>query len=536
MNHNIPLLSVDNLCVRFQGDERPHDAVKGVSFSLYKGETFALVGESGSGKSVSALSVLKLLPYPMASHPQGRIIFDNQDLLSIDDQKLRQIRGNKISIVFQEPMTSLNPLHTIEKQIRESLELHTGISRQKMRARVIELLKLVGFEDGESRLDAYPHELSGGQRQRVMIAMALACEPDILIADEPTTALDVTTQAQILKLLEDLKQKLGLSLLLITHDLGIVQKMADRIAVMQQGLIIEQGNTKDIFENPQHPYTKTLIDSEPTGAPVPFADNAETILTAKNLCVRFPIKAGIFQRTTGFVEAVKDTSFSLGQGKTLGIVGESGSGKTTLAMALLRLQESIGDIFFFDQNIASLKRKQLIPLRPKIQVVFQDPFSSLSPRMTINQIIGEGIETHKLAKDKVSRDIMIHHALEQVGLDPETGNRYPHEFSGGQRQRIAIARALVLKPKLLILDEPTSALDRAVQSEILDLLKTLQKKHKLTYIFISHDLKVIKAIAHHVIVMKNGEIIESGARDTIFSHPKAIYTQNLFKAAFNLDH
>lgn len=528
------LLDVKNLAVYFKDREKVNPAVKGISFVVNKGETLALVGESGSGKSVSALSILKLLPYPLASHPTGEIWFEGKDLLHLPEKELQTIRGNRIGMIFQEPMTSLNPLHSLEKQISEVLIWHKHLSPEACKARVIELLGMVGFPDGAQRLTTYPHELSGGQRQRVMIAMALAAEPDILIADEPTTALDVTTQAQILDLLLDLQKKLNLSILLITHDLEIVKKMAHQVCVMHRGEIVEAASKNELFKNPRHPYTQALIASEPKGAPVPFEHKNPVVLRVKNLKVQFPIRKGFWQKTVDYVKAVEDANFSLQQGETLGIVGESGSGKTTLAMAILRLQQSTGEIQFKTTRLDQITGRAVRPYRRHIQVVFQDPFSSLSPRLTVEEIIGEGLGVHRLAKSKADQEALIIQAMKDVRLDPLTRFRYPHEFSGGQRQRIAIARALVLSPELLILDEPTSALDRAVQSEVLDLLKALQQKYRLAYLFISHDLKVIKAIAHRLVVMKSGQIVEAGNTLDLFTNPQNAYTKTLIKAAFEL--
>jgi microcin C transport system ATP-binding protein len=528
------LLNVINLSVHFKTQTKTFHAVDGVSFTIKKGETLALVGESGSGKSVSALSILKLLPYPLASHPTGKILFEGKDLLQLSENELQHIRGNRIGMIFQEPMTSLNPLHTLEKQIAEVLILHKGWKFEQCRPRILELLDLVGFKDGAERLSAYPHQLSGGQRQRVMIAMALAAEPDLLIADEPTTALDVTTQARILDLLQSLQKKLNLSLLFITHDLDIVRKMAHSVCVMKQGHIVEAATTKELFSNPQHPYTRELMASQPKGDPVPFNEGNPQILKIHDLRVEFPIKKGLLQRTVGYVHAVQGASFSLKQGETIGVVGESGSGKTTLAFAILRLQSSTGEIKFKETDLERLKGRAVRPFRRHIQVVFQDPFSSLSPRLTVDEIIGEGLSVHEVAKSKTEHEGLIVKAMKDVRLDPSTRFRYPHEFSGGQRQRIAIARALVLSPELLILDEPTSALDRAVQSEVLDLLKSLQEKYQLTYLFISHDLKVIKSIAHQLVVMKSGKIVEQGSASEIFARPQHDYTKTLLKAAFEL--
>lgn len=526
---SLPLLSIKDLWVRFGS----FNVVKGLSFDLERGETMALVGESGSGKSVTALSILKLLPYPQAVHPQGEIKFKGENLLEASSERLRKIRGGEISMIFQEPMTSLNPLHTVEKQISEVLTLHKNFKGSHLQEKVIELLELVGFTDAPTRLQSYPHQLSGGQRQRVMIAMALATEPSLLIADEPTTALDVTTQAQILDLLQSLQQKLNMALLLITHDLSIVRKMAEKVVIMQKGECIEAGVTKSVFKMPQHPYTKQLLNSEPRHTTKELDRSAPIILEAKNLSVKFAQKLALFSPKI-YLNAVKDVSFQVRQGETLGIVGESGSGKTTLAFALLRLQESQGEIFLQGTPIHHLKNKELRTLRHKLQIVFQDPFSSLSPRMTIAEIMGEGLKIHHPKLTSAQREDLIIESLKEVNLDPETRNRYPHEFSGGQRQRIAIARTLILKPQILVLDEPTSALDKPIQVEVLELLKNLQAKHHLTYIFISHDLKIIRAISHHVLVMRQGLIVESGPTSVIYEKPHHPYTQELLKAAFEL--
>lgn len=530
-----PLLSVENLSVHFQQENKVIEAVKSVSFTLNSHETLALVGESGSGKSVTALSILQLLPYPKASHPTGNIEFHGRKLMGSSEDHLRKIRGNRIAIIFQEPMTSLNPLQTVEKQIREVLQSHKGLNGEKARKRCVEVLEMAGFKDGVARLGAYPHQLSGGQRQRVMIAMALACEPEILIADEPTTALDVTIQAKLLRLLKKLQKKLGMSMLLITHDLGIVKKMADRVVVMKDGEVVEQGETKKIFSKPKSPYTRRLIHSFPKGEGVNVSGNEKKLLTAQNLKVYFDVRQGLFRRKVSEIRAVDDVTLTLKEGHTLGIVGESGSGKTTLAMALLRLERSQGNIWFHGQNIQDYSRRELRPLRRQMQVVFQDPYGSLSPRMSIGQIVAEGLNIHKLTKSAESTELHVINALTEVGLDPETRHRYPHEFSGGQRQRVAIARALVLKPRLIVLDEPTSALDRSVQVDILELLKKLQVSHNLAYLFISHDLAVVRAISHEVMVMKRGKIVESGTAEAIFTSPKKPYTQALIKAAFDLE-
>ena len=532
--HDDNVLEVNNLSVNFTVNKEVVPAVKHVGFNLKRGETLALVGESGSGKSVTALSILQLLPYPTASHPGGSIRIAGKEVIDLPPDELRQYRGNRVSMIFQEPMTSLNPLHSVGKQIRESLTLHAKIAGEKATQRVLELLNLVGIPDPEERLNAYPHELSGGQRQRVMIAMALANEPDILIADEPTTALDVTIQAQILTLLMDLQKKLGMAILLITHDLGIVRYYSDRVSIMYDGEIVESGITEEIFNQPQHVYSKKLLAAEPSGIAAPVDKNADTLIELSNLNVWFPIKKGIFARTVNHVKAVKDVSLNVKSGQTLGIVGESGSGKTTLGLAVLRLLKSKGDINFLGQRIDKLNQKQLRPLRREIQMVFQDPFGSLSPRMSIAEIVGEGYEIHKLGTAEEQKNAIIE-VLNEVGIDPKHKDRYPHEFSGGQRQRIAIARALILKPKLIVLDEPTSALDRTVQSQIIDLLRDLQVQHQLTYIFISHDLSVVKAISHNLVVMKSGEIVEQGTAENLFNHPSHEYTQSLIKAAFHQD-
>lgn len=529
-----PLLKVQNLSVDFSTPGGAVQAVKQVSFEVGKGETLALVGESGSGKSVSALSILQLLPYPVARHPNGSIRFEDQEMIGAPDATLRGIRGNDIAMIFQEPMTSLNPLHTIEKQINEVLFVHKGLARRAARERTLELLNLVGLSDAEKRLNAYPHELSGGQRQRVMIAMALANEPKLLIADEPTTALDVTIQAQILELLDDLKQKFDMSMLFITHDLGIVRKMADRVCVMNQGEIVENGATEDIFKNPTHDYTRHLLDAEPSGTALAPDHGAPKIMQANDLKVHFPIKAGLMRRTVDHVRAVDGITLEIREGQTVGVVGESGSGKTTLGLALLRLISSQGTIEFDGQNIEDMRTNELRPLRREMQVVFQDPYGSLSPRMSIAQIIEEGLKVHGLGDNAAERDEKIVTVMQEVGLDPEVRHRYPHEFSGGQRQRVAIARALVLRPKFIVLDEPTSALDRSVQAQIIDLLRGLQEKYKLAYLFISHDLKVVRAISNHVIVMRDGKVVEQGPADEIFDRPGEDYTKALMAAAFDL--
>jgi len=525
-------LEVDNLWVRFRNSRnQATDVVRGVSLELRNGETLAIVGESGSGKSVTALSILQLLPYPAAEHPSGSIRLDGQELLGADQKQMRLIRGRRVSMIFQEPMSSLNPLHTVVRQISESLIVHRKMSRASARERTLELLKLVGIVDPESRLDSYPHQLSGGQRQRVMIAIALANEPDLLIADEPTTALDVTIQAQILELLRELQAKLGMAILLITHDLAIVKKFADRVAVMSKGEIVESGTTAKIFNEPSAPYTKNLLAAEPKGKPVAVDDAASEIIGSQDLKVWFPIRRGILRRTVSNIKAVDGVTLSVRSGQTLGVVGESGSGKSSLGLALLRLQASQGIIRFNGNNIEELNSSDIRPLRRQMQIVFQDPYGSLSPRMNIGQIISEGLQTHGYKNnlaDKVAR------VLDEVGLSSGMIDRYPNEFSGGQRQRIAIARAIVLEPKLLVLDEPTSALDMSIQAQIIDLLRDLQVRRNLAYIFISHDLKVVRALAHDLIVMKDGKIVEQGPSEAIFQRPNNPYTKKLLAAAFDI--
>jgi microcin C transport system ATP-binding protein len=530
------LVSVEDLSVDFRGGGGSIvHAVKKVSFDIGKAETVALVGESGSGKTVTALSILRLLPYPAASHPSGVIRFKGEDLMALPLDGLRHVRGNQISMIFQEPMTSLNPLHTIEQQIGEVLKIHRGLSNSAARARVLDLLDKVGIEDPKGRLDSYPHQLSGGQRQRVMIAMALANEPDLLIADEPTTALDVTIQAQILDLLLKLKSEFHMAMLLITHDLGIVRKMADRVCVMTNGEIVERGTAHDIFASPQHPYTKHLLASEPKGSPPAANAKAPVILEAKDLKVWFPIKRGFMRRTVGHIKAVDGIDLAVKEGQTLGVVGESGSGKTTLGLALLRLVSSEGPIVYLGNRIDGYDSKRMRPLRRDMQIVFQDPYGSLSPRLSIAQIIEEGLLIQKPDMDRAERRARVSKALKEVGLDPASQDRYPHEFSGGQRQRIAIARALVLEPKFLILDEPTSALDVSVQAQIVDLLRGLQKRYKLAYLFISHDLKVVRALANAIIVLRHGKVVEQGPARTVFTKPKTDYTKALLAAAFELE-
>ena len=528
------LLEVKDLSVAFTQGERTTLAVDRVSFSIKKGETLALVGESGSGKSVSALSILKLLPYPSASHPSGSIRFKGQELLDADERDLRRVRGNDITMIFQEPMTSLNPLHTVERQIGEILEIHQNVKGDAARARIIDLLGKVGIRDPETRLLDYPHQLSGGQRQRVMIAMALANNPDLLIADEPTTALDVTVQAQILKLLKELQAEFGMAMLLITHDLGIVRAMADTVVVMQHGKAVEAGDAKEVFAHPQHAYTKLLLTAEPKGAPPPSDPTAPVVLETKNLKVWFPIKRGFFRKTVGYIKAVDGVDAVVRSGQTLGVVGESGSGKTTLGLALLRLIRSEGPIVYMGKEIDGYNTAMMRPLRKEMQIVFQDPFGSLSPRLSIQQIVEEGLTVQGKDLNYEERREIVARALTEVGLDPSTMDRYPHEFSGGQRQRIAIARALALEPKFIMLDEPTSALDMSVQAQIVDLLRNLQQKHNLAYLFISHDLKVVRALANEVIVIRNGVMVESGPTADVFSNPQTDYTKALIAAALNL--
>jgi microcin C transport system ATP-binding protein len=528
------LLQVRDLSVTFGSGDGAVDAVKRVSFDIKRGETVALVGESGSGKSVTALSVLQLLPYPMARHPSGSIRFQGRELVGAPARDLLAVRGDRVSMIFQEPMTSLNPLHTIERQVNETLILHKGLTREAARRRTLELLEQVGIPEAAKRLDAYPHQLSGGQRQRVMIAMALANEPDLLIADEPTTALDVTIQAQILKLLKSLQARYGMALLFITHDLGIVRKMADRVCVMTQGRIVEQGPVADVFDRPQHSYTQHLLSAEPKGNPVAVDPSAPEIVRLDDLKVHFPIKRGVLRRTVGYVKAVDGVSIALKEGHTIGLVGESGSGKTTLGLALLRLEKSQGGIRFDGQDLQALNQRDIRPLRRQMQIVFQDPFSSLSPRMSVGEIVGEGLEVHGIGSE-TERTRMIDDALREVGLDPAARERYPHEFSGGQRQRVAIARALVLKPRFIVLDEPTSALDMSVQAQIVDLLRDLQRRHRLAYLFISHDLKVVRALADEVVVLRHGKVVERGSAEQVFSAPQTPYTQALIAAAFNLE-
>ncbi|WP_119301715.1 ABC transporter ATP-binding protein [Dongia deserti] len=524
-----PLLQVENLSVAF----RDRVVAQDINFSIGRGETLALVGESGSGKSVTALSILKLLP-PAGHHPSGRILFQGEDLMKASPNKLREVRGDRIAMIFQEPMTSLNPLHRIERQLIETLTLHRKLQRGAARKEALELLKLVQIGDAEKRMSAFPHELSGGQRQRVMIAMALANNPDLLIADEPTTAVDVTIQAQLFKLLLELQRELGMAILLITHDLGLVRNVAREVCVMQNGVIVERSETETLFRNPQHPYTRHLLAAQPQPKGELRTGGSE-IMSAKNLKVWFPIKAGVLRRVVGHVKAVDGIDIDVREGETIGIVGESGSGKTTLALGLLRLVESEGAILFMGRNIEKLKRWDLRPVRREMQIVFQDPYGSLSPRLSVGEIVSEGLDVHGLMKDEGERDAAVVAALKEVGLDPETRHRYPHEFSGGQRQRIAVARALILKPKLIVLDEPTSALDMSVQAQIVDLLRDLQKKHGFTYFFISHDLRVIRAMSDRVIVMRNGKVVEKGTANQIFEAPQEDYTKALLAAALHME-
>jgi len=535
MNAADPILSVRDLSIAFGHGSREVLAVDRVSFDIRKGETLALVGESGSGKSITALSVMKLLPYPAAHHPSGSIKFQGRELLTMKEEQIRDVRGNDIAIIFQEPMTSLNPLHTIEKQIREILVLHQGLTGTVARARIIELLGQVGIPDPAGRLGSYPHQLSGGQRQRVMIAMALANEPDLLIADEPTTALDVTVQAQILKLLKDTQTSLGMSMLFITHDLGIVRKLADRVCVMQRGKIVEHGEVERVFTAPEHPYTQALLAAEPKPDPAPPCPDAPVVIETKDLKVWFPIKRGVLRKVVGHIKAVDGVSIELRKGETLGVVGESGSGKTTLGLAILRLISSTGPIVFMGNEIDGLKFKQMRPFRHNMQIVFQDPYGSLSPRMSVSDIIEEGLWVHHPGLTRAEREKRVVDALTDVGLDPQTRFRYPHEFSGGQRQRIAVARALVLEPTFIVLDEPTSALDMLIQSQMVDLLRDLQKRHDLTYMFISHDLRVVAAMASRLLVMRHGKMVEEGAAAELFKAPKTEYTRALFAAAFKLE-
>ena len=529
-----PLINIKDLAVSFGRGANEVKAVRGVSFDIGERETVALVGESGSGKSVSALSILQLLPYPNAWHPQGSIRFRGEELIGASPDSLRKLRGNRVAMIFQEALSSLNPLHNIERQISEVLFVHKRMNHAQARDRVVELLELVGLPEATKRLEAYPYEFSGGQQQRIMIAMALANEPDLLIADEPTTALDVTVQAQILKLLSDLQAKLGMAILLITHDLGIVRHMAERVSVMQRGQIVEQGATEDIFFGPKHPYTQQLLAAEPKGRADPAPADASEVMAAENVKVWFPIKKGVIRRTVDHVKAVDDITLKVRKGHTLGVVGESGSGKSTLGRALLRLERSQGRVRFEGKEIQDLDASEVRPLRRRMQIVFQDPYGSLNPRLSVNQIIGEGLGVHGLGGTADEQRALISQTLQEVDLDPAMQDRYPHEFSGGQRQRIAIARALVLKPNFIVLDEPTSALDMSVQAQIVDLLRGLQQRHDLAYLFISHDLKVVRAMSHHIVVMRAGKVVEEGPTEALFAAPREAYTRALMAAAFDL--
>ena len=532
-----PILKVEDLAVSFQRTEKGErivtDVVKDVDLTIHAGETVALVGESGSGKSLTALSILQLLPYPYAFHPRGSIRYHDSELVDADQETLQRIRGNDISMIFQEPMTALNPLHVIEKQIGESLALHQNITGDEARKTIIDLLDRVGIHDPETRLASYPHQLSGGQRQRVMIAMALANKPELLLADEPTTALDVTVQQKILSLLKDIQKNDDLGMLLITHDLNMVKKVADRILVMKDGKVVERGATKQIFSTPKEEYTQLLLSAEPPLRQAP-EKSKDPILQVDNLKVWFPIKKGLLKKTVGHVKAVNHASLNLYPGHTLGVVGESGSGKTTVALALLRLVQSEGGIFLDGKEVGSKKGLSMSEVRRSMQIVFQDPYGSLSPRLSIEQIISEGLDAHNLISDPVEREQKVIRILEEVEIDPDVRFRYPHEFSGGQRQRISIARALILEPRILFLDEPTSALDRTVQVQVLELLNRIQKQHGLAYVFISHDLSVVRAIADDLMVMKSGDVVEQGEAESIFSNPQHSYTQELLNAAFSV--
>jgi len=535
MSASDTLLSVRDLSIAFGVGAREVLAVDKVSFDIAAGETVALVGESGSGKSATALSVMKLLPYPAAHHPSGSISFKGRELLTMPEHEIRHVRGNDITIIFQEPMTSLNPLHTIEKQLNEIFLIHQGLAGEKARARILELLDQVGIVNPKARLGAYPHQLSGGQRQRVMIAMALANEPDLLIADEPTTALDVTVQAQILQLLRDTQKRLGMSMLFITHDLGIVRKLADRVCVMNAGKIVEHGPAERVFSAPEHPYTRDLLAAEPKPDPAPPRPNAPVVVQTDDLKVWFPIKRGVLRKVVGHIKAVDGISIEVRKGETLGVVGESGSGKTTLGLAILRLISSEGPVVFMGETIQGLKFKQMRPFRRNMQIVFQDPYGSLSPRMSVSDIVEEGLWVHHPHLTPHECEQRVVAALTDVGLDTDTRYRYPHEFSGGQRQRIALARALVLEPTFIVLDEPTSALDMLIQAQMVDLLRDLQKRRDLTYMFISHDLRVVAALASRLLVLRNGKMVEEGAAADLFKNPKSDYTRALFAAAFNLE-
>ncbi|WP_241723156.1 microcin C ABC transporter ATP-binding protein YejF [Raoultella sp. HC6] len=522
-----PLLEIDNLSIAFRQQGETQTVVSELSLHIAAGETLALVGESGSGKSVSALSVLRLLPSPPVSYPSGDIRFHGQSLLHADERTLRGVRGNRIAMIFQEPMVSLNPLHTLEKQLYEVLSLHRGMRKEAARGEILDCLERVGIRQAPRRLADYPHQLSGGERQRVMIAMALLTRPELLIADEPTTALDVSVQAQILQLLRELKQELNMGLLFITHNLSIVRQLADRVAVMQNGRCVEQNGCRALFSAPQHPYTRRLLDSEPAGLPVPLAPDAPLLLAASGLSVAFPVRRGLLRRVVEHNRVVNALSFQLRAGETLGLVGESGSGKSTTGLALLRLIASEGIIAFDGQTLQGRSRRQMLPLRRRMQVVFQDPNSSLNPRLNVLQIIEEGLRVHQPTLTPTERERAVIQVMQEVGLDAQTRLRYPAEFSGGQRQRIAIARALIVKPQLIVLDEPTSSLDKTVQAQILALLKALQQKHQLAYIFISHDLRVVRTLCHQVMVLRQGEVVEQGECERVFTAPQQEYTRQL---------
>ncbi len=534
-NPDSPILAVKDLSVLFRQGDTDNLAVDRISFDIHKGETLALVGESGSGKTVSALSILKLLPYPAASHPSGEIVFQDRDIIKESEQQIRKIRGNKISMIFQEPLSSLNPVHNIERQVSEVLTIHRGMSDSNARRTTLELLESVGIPEPEKRLQSFPHQLSGGQRQRVMIAMALANEPEILVADEPTTALDVTIQAQILELLRKLQADRGMAMLYITHDLGVVRSLANRVCVMTEGKIVEQNSVTELFENPQHAYTKHLLEAEPKGDPPKTDSTSETVIKTDDIKVWFPIKRGLLRKTVGHIKAVDGVAVEVRERQTLGVVGESGSGKTTLGLALLRLISSEGKIVFLGNEIQDRSWKEMRSLRQNLQIVFQDPFGSLSPRMSVSEIVGEGLEIHEPTISLEEKDARVVKALEEVGIEPSSRFRYPHEFSGGQRQRISIARAMVLEPKLVVLDEPTSALDMSVQAQVVDLLRELQDNHNLAYLFISHDLRVVRALANNVIVLRNGKVVEKGPASEIFDSPQEDYTKALMAAAFKLE-
>jgi microcin C transport system ATP-binding protein len=535
------MLTIKDLRVSFDRGEREIRAVRGASLRISHGETVGLVGESGSGKSVTALSILQLLPYPLAHHPGGSITFrspteeERVELVGAPPRRIRAVRGNRIAMIFQEPLNSLNPLQSIEKQIAEVLTTHRVMGREEARKRTVELLEMVGLPEAAERSTALPHEFSGGQQQRVMIAMALANEPDLLIADEPTTALDVTVQARILTLMKELQQRLGMALLLITHDLGVVRKMADRVYVMHDGAIVEEGRTDDVMRTPSRSYTRQLIEAEPGGEPLQTSGDRSVLVQAESLKVWFPVRKGLIRRTVGHIKAVDGISLRIREGETLGIVGESGSGKSTLGRALLSLEQGEGEVRFSDTPLNELTPEQIRRLRSQMQIVFQDPFGSLSPRLSVRRIVGEGLQVFRKDLDAIERNDLVAQALQEVGMDEETAGRYPHEFSGGQRQRIAIARALVLKPRFFVLDEPTSAQDMSVQAQIVNLLRELQERHGLAYLFISHDLRVVRALAHHVAVMKEGRVVEEGTAEEIFLRPSRRYTRELVRAAFDLE-